>query len=367
VDAAGAQPQDKGPDLVYERAHVRTRLHNTLRRDRGVALIMSVVVISLLTLIVVEFAYEVRVDAALANNALLDLQAEYAARSAVNMIKAALRDDLHPECELRRGGTCADSLDEPWAMWVAPPQGPAGRVMEPIEIGDAVVYLNVWDEDGKINLNNLINSKEPFGMGRDGGLDLEVRQQMIRLYQQLGLDPMLVYVLADWIDNDVVPRVEVGSESDYYQTLDVPYMCKDTGLDSIDEVLLIHGYDRTIRSVLQPNVTVYGAKSKINVNTASRFVLDSVFRDQNAYLVDEVLRVRETEAYTSRTLNELLARAQEQTPGTLAKRLKTTSDVFACDCLVEIHDYQKRWRCVLERRCGPSRVVFKTLMWKERA
>ena len=42
--------------------------------------------------IVIEFAYEVRVDATLGNTALLDLQADYAARSAMNQFKAMLRE-----------------------------------------------------------------------------------------------------------------------------------------------------------------------------------------------------------------------------------------------------------------------------------
>jgi len=49
----------------------------------------------------------------------------------------------------------------------------------------------------------------------------------------------------------------------------------------------------------------------------------------------------------------------------LLARLKTRSEVFSCDCLVEIGDYQKRLRCVLIRKDGPSRPVFKILMWKE--
>ncbi|WP_373045544.1 general secretion pathway protein GspK [Vulgatibacter sp.] len=65
----------------------------TLSKDggkRGMALLMVLTSIAVLTAVVVEFAYETRVDATLAANARDELRAEYMARSAVNLSRLVL-------------------------------------------------------------------------------------------------------------------------------------------------------------------------------------------------------------------------------------------------------------------------------------
>jgi len=370
------------------------RACSALRRRRGFALIMAIVVVSLLTLIVVEFAYEMQVEAALANNALLDLQADYAARSAVNFAKALFRDAMVNRV------TESDSFLDEWAKWTPLYQAYSGQIPEPLEVGDATVYIQIVDEDSKINVNRLTKvaggGSQPMSPDMGTPLDSEVSRRLGDLYAAFGIDPVLVDMLADWIDPDEMPRTEFGSENDYYQRLgEVPYSCKNWQLDTIDEMLLIHGYNRRVMfgtagfPGLQAYLTVFGGlsedgkTSKINVNTATEPVLVAVLGQQYAYHVDTIISAQQ-DGQPFKDNADLRARLGLITsssggrggrgtsgtgtggvPGNPALALKTSSEVFSIDCLVEINDYSKRFRCVIKRKMGPSRVLFKTLMWKE--
>jgi general secretion pathway protein K len=349
------------------------------RRDRrdGSALIVALLVVSLLTLMAIEFAYEVRVDASLSNNALLELKAEYAARSAVNIVKAQLSADWHDE---RSDATQkSDTPYEDWAQWMIWPQGPADRVLEPLEIGDATVYMTVSDEDGKINVNRLVSGAvDPQGSQAptDIGLDLITRDAIMALYQEVleGVDQNilreLVYILADWIDVDDMPRTQYAAERDYYQLLDVPYVCKNGPLNSIDEMLLLRGYNEKVVSGvgnypgLGAYLTAYGGMDgKINVNTASESVLRAVFNKSG--IADSIISKRQEVPYTEGDLVVRNSNPNVPVPPISAKG-KARSEVFSCDCLVEIGDYQKLIRCVIMRSLeGPSRPIFKVMMWKE--
>jgi len=329
-----------------------------IRRDRGMALIMAVLVVSLLTLIVVEFAYEMRVDAALANNSLLELEADYAVRSAVNTVKALLRNSMLDQMVVPAHAR-ADTLLDEWAE------------LNQIEVGDATVYMRVTDEDGKININRLVKPGVSPGLAPDAGLHVKVKQSLVHLYDQFGIDPALVDMLADWIDLDEVPRSELGSESDYYQSgiLDVPYRSKNARIDSIDEMLLIHGYTRKLVfgtggfPGLQAYLTAYGGMDgRINVNTAPEPVLNAVLGPENSYVAGRIASERRDQPF------EGMSDLKRRLPiGADSSKLKTSSEVFMCDCLVEIRGYRKRVWCVIARKPYRSRVIFKTLMWKERA
>jgi len=399
---------------------------SAIRRHRGLALILAVVVVTLLTFIVVEFAYEVQVDATLANNALLDMQADYAARSAVNYAKSLLT--------MREGGQflptvrdAPDSLLDGWAQWTPLNHQLSGQLPEPIELGETGirilpweyevdeedefdlreeveinVYLRIVDEDAKINVNRLVPySGMPLGGSNEGEvvgpvmINAETGEQLVRLYERLvelfpGVplqDPAAhVLVLADWMDADETAQPQItgyGSESDYYRLRDVPYMCKNGPLDSIDEMLLIHRYgSRDLmfgRPVgfpgLQAYLTVHGSTDgRINVNTAPEPVLVAALGPAYEYLVDRIVERQMNgppfKAGPGGSIPELglvpsRGRGRDEQQAAPLPKLKTESQVFSCDCRVEIHDFRKEIRCVLARQVYQSKVVFKTMMWKE--
>jgi general secretion pathway protein K len=75
----------------HEKARPSRREARRDRRQRGVALIIAVVAITLLTVVATEFAYNTRVDLQLASNQRDELQATYMARSGVALSRLLLR------------------------------------------------------------------------------------------------------------------------------------------------------------------------------------------------------------------------------------------------------------------------------------
>ena len=145
------------------------------RRDRGVAILATVVALALLTVLATALARTSAVDAHLARTALASLQADALARSGVAAATALL-------------GTAApavDSLHAPWA-----------RDVGPQPLGAGVVRISVEDEARRLDL------------GTPG-----LAAALPALLNVLGLDARLADTLADWTDDDDVARPQ-GAERD---------------------------------------------------------------------------------------------------------------------------------------------------------
>src|SRR5262245_41293405 len=108
-------------------------------RQRGAALVTVLLAVTLLTVVVVEFAYSTQIDQHLAYNAFRALQTTYLARSGVNLAILALKRDAQ--------NSGIDAFNEDWA-----------HALPPLPVGEGAVTIRVTDEQGKLNLNVLRNS-----------------------------------------------------------------------------------------------------------------------------------------------------------------------------------------------------------------
>lgn len=269
--------------------------HNCQRNDEGVALLLALLFIVLLTVIVVEYAYETQVDTALVASNLSDYQAQIAAKSAIAMGVSMLTADAMANqngqpgtpggsttatttattstragsgssTDPTVGGALFDSLDEAWAYGV-PFQ----------KINNAIMQCSIDDEYGKINLNAVFDSRrqEPN----------ETLEQALRfLFEQRGAEEDPTDAILDWVDSDDDPRPN-GAESDYYQSLVTPYPCKNAPFTSVEELLLIRGITPELyfgnidmqQLPLSELCTVHGHRSgRINVNTAEAETLTAI-------------------------------------------------------------------------------------------
>lgn len=114
-----------------------------MRNQRGMAVVIVLLVVSLLTIITVEFAFSAQVFTHMARNSLSGLQASLLARSGVNLGEAFLAFDAEPRI---------DAFSEEWCP-------------EPTQVScliDASLFplpdnmrlrIEIFDESGKLNLN----------------------------------------------------------------------------------------------------------------------------------------------------------------------------------------------------------------------
>ncbi len=233
----------------------------TCRLDdqRGVAIVIVLWVIMVLSLLISGFAFTMHVETQIASYARKELKAEMLARSGIEVAKMQLL--LHQQSA---ADAWYDALNQDWAT--------NEELYVNHELGDGVFNVKITDEESRIPVNSAS----------------EV--QLERLMTLLNVDPsdgdIIVDSILDWIGPGELTRLN-GAKSDYYMSLSPPYRAKDAPMDRVDELLLIrgvtpelfHGTPATDRDPAQPglaDVFTTFSTGKVNVNTASPIVLQAM-------------------------------------------------------------------------------------------
>ncbi len=255
---------------------VRREIKNIFHSRAGVAIILSLVFIALLTIIVVEFLYEAEVEASLAYCQQGDLEAYLSAKSAVAKAIAYLAED-----NLNTMMSGAPPVDSDFDLI----SFNMGAGTEPLN--NALMHASISDEYGKINLNALL-------MPQSGGEPQE-RTPLVNALREFfvlrdtgkGARPeAIVDAILDWLDyNDGDSERPQGAENDYYMGLENPYPCKNGPMDSIEELLLIRGITPEIyfgdpeknQLPLSEYLTVHGDwMGRVNINSAQPEVIAAI-------------------------------------------------------------------------------------------
>lgn len=234
------------------------------------ALLLTLLTTVILTVIVLEFNYLMRVHATLSGNLADNLKAETVAKAGVEKAKASLLNDMVADS---REGLPKDSLDEDWASEIS-------TMTEGSEMN-----VLVTDEMSKFNLNRLLN-RATAKTGTEAA-NMYMVENVRRLFELLDLDPNLVYGIVDWIDeND--DEEPFGAERLHYESLEPPIRCKNGPIDNLEELLFIEGFDTEIlygeedTPGLSEFVTICGdEEGLININTAPEEVIAAALNSQS--------------------------------------------------------------------------------------
>ena len=215
--------------------------------EHGIALLIVLISVTVLTILAAGFAYSMKVETKLARNANSEAELEWLGRSGVEYARWVLANSLANPMQPY------DSLDQPWATgsgFLGPTNNPIAEVQNPFTLGHGTVSWKITDLESRFN----INSPEP--------LLLQVLPQALTL---MGVGPgeatPIVNSILDWIDPDDQMRVE-GAETPYYQGQTPPYAAKNGPIDDISELLLIKG--------ITPEIYYGGAASDFQPNYFSR-------------------------------------------------------------------------------------------------
>ena len=194
---------------------IRPRHHS-----RGIALIIALIAILVLSTMAAGFALSMKVETRLAFNANSETQLYWLGRSGVELARWVLAQERCPY----------DSLNQIWAGGPGSDcetNGPlAGFSLDNYSVGGGTISVKIVDLERKANINTASG--------------LEIQQALT----DMGVDPNEISVVSDsiqdWIDPDDLPRV-AGAEDDYYQGLDPPYYAKSAPIDDISELLHVRG------------------------------------------------------------------------------------------------------------------------------
>jgi general secretion pathway protein K len=254
------------------------------RYDRGIALLATLLAISLMTLLVVEFSTSAALGYRTAANQADELRAYYLARSGIQIGLAVLVQDY-----LIRSRSKAQyaSLDQVWAQ-------PA----VPIRVDGGTVSMSIVDEERKLSINNLFNQqkREP---------DEQFAAVLTRLLSNIGLSPALIPVLIDWLDPDSITS-DGGAEADYYLHLIPPYEPRNGPMPTIADLRMLKGMDDgtflRLKNFLTAMQTGTG-ECCVNANTASPEVLAALSPEleSDSDTVKQIVDVRTIRPFTKAT------------------------------------------------------------------
>ncbi len=217
----------------------KAKTQKTVRRRRGVILPVMLAILLLLGLLAAGFAYRVHAERSAMNAVIYQRQARLAAESGIQKALLLLRT--------QRGNVAAwyDNPDEfnRIIMW-SPGDDTLWATNEELEEGTlayrfSLVADNPYDDEDKCRYGITDESAKL-------NLNTATAEQLGRLISQIATEDMiveeLVDALLDWRDENDTP-LEFGAESQYYASLDTPYRPKSGDFDTVEELLMVKGFD----------------------------------------------------------------------------------------------------------------------------
>jgi general secretion pathway protein K len=281
--------------------------------DKGVALLLTIWVLALLSVIVGEFCHAMRTEVNITRNFKEKTEAYYVARAGLMQAVAELiRIETSPPLLVSVEET--EPLDDEEKIdW---------RVNAPINdvpFGTGTFSIRIGNEAGKININRADQNLLRMMLN---GFELDDNEKDI-----------IVDSILDWRDKDDLRRLH-GAEDEYYQSLAEPYHARNDDFESIEELLLVRGVTPEIfHGGLKDIVTIYTEKesgttvqtrrqrvarrksgfsyNQININYASESMLRAlpqmtedlvreilIFRKEKDLTMPDVLEIVGAGAYT---------------------------------------------------------------------
>jgi len=258
--------------------------------ERGLALLMVLVTVAILTAIVVDFAYRVRIDVQVAANVRDRVRAYYLARSAMNLSRLVLF--FQGQVDRLTGGVVK-------LYQLIPIESDLAKALTSGELGQALgtegselpggfgpftgsFHAEITDEYSKINVNALDSITSIAAPVAGQILALIGGPRYAPMFEEPDADGQyttpadVVLAMHDWIDADTTqdsfnPEVlaadpfsqslvfapGTAAEDSRYDMLDDPYQNKNDPFFSVDELYLVRGVDDDFMDAFADKLTVY--------------------------------------------------------------------------------------------------------------
>lgn len=299
----------------------RPRGRRSRRRGRrsGVAILMVVATLMIMTVLVTEIAYGSRVRLLTAAHASQRVQAYWLARSGVNLYSLLLMVNK----QIGKNSTISEFIpgagDALWQMVPMINTGllrmlmgdvdadeedveafkRTGRVSDEVmeesrEAGlfsdknfldfDGDFTAEVSDHESRINVNAFVTDTA------QNAVESPLAQQLFFLmsgeendlwFTERNMDRWeIIGNLKDWVDPDTLRSGGLGGyEDNLYNTLDPPYLTKNAPFETVDEIHVVAGWEGEVYDRFGEHLTVFGNKDgKINILTAPPEVKNSLVR-----------------------------------------------------------------------------------------
>ncbi len=262
------------------------------KHDRGVALIIVLLVTALLIALIFEFAYGTRISLRSAVNFRDSQRAYYLARSGVTFAGLLLSDNL-------KKGKLQDNIEQrEWQV-------------VPIMTGSNDTELKVrWeDESGKINITNVVRDNDTY-------------KRLIILFTNRGVNQNILDLIAQWQQTE---------QRKFYLLTELHQFMSDEDFRKVSDAL-------TLAPVAQ-----------ININTASVDVLQSI--GLSSGMAEMIVERRNDEPFSSpEKVADFLGPSNTMAAGLLT----TTSNIFKVNSYATVGGFTKQIEAVITRRSDGS-------------
>lgn len=307
--------------------------------EKGVALMMVLWILVLLSIVAMNFSFSTRWSTASTRNLKEETMAYYLCMKGYQEAINYLVSDIDPVVDL---------LDNEGNLRIDNETAP---VTGKKTTNEGEIDIRITDEDSKLNVNYA------------GEVRLE------KLFEYVGMPTgtarELIDSILDWIDRDNKHRLS-GAEDEYYEELDNPYKAKNNFFDVPEELLLVKGMRPEYMTgsdeikALGPLITTFGKRGDIigaiNINTVSKEVMELL--GLTPPTIETVLKQRESGGF--RTI-PLTLRIMQLT--------NTNSSYFRIEVVAHVHGSNRASRIISVVKRTPLDIGLKirTVYWKENA
>jgi general secretion pathway protein K len=316
--------------------------HSPADARSGSALVVVLWILLITSLMVGSFAFEMQLEAKILTLQRKQFKAEQLALAGIELAKSMFLFDAQTEEEQPVNG-------EP-VVYEDPLKNQAARIKEGVPVdysqplGDGTVRLIIDYEKGRRCLKTM------------------TRDDWLELFDQAGIPNSqwdeLIDCLDDWQDESEEHRLN-GAESDDPFYVRRGYRCKNAPVDTVEELLLIKGWTPEIlygtppdaetdepRAGLAQHLTAWG-DGKINPNSASRAVLESLVPHLSEEDIDAILEARLGPDGEPGTADDGI-RAEDFGELGLDGRFGIEPDYVNVIAIGEVGDVQSRISCIFK-------------------
>lgn len=159
----------------------------------------------------------------------------------------------------------------------------------PFNLDDVSVMVEVADQERYLNPNFLVDGKR---------INQKYMDIFERLFKILEINDQILFNIIDWIDPDDTSN---GGEEEYPN-----YLAKNSKLDTLEELYLIKGVSKKIfngtvvNGVFRPGLKAIlspYSNGKVNINTASKWVLMALDRDIDESIANSIIAYRQKKPF----------------------------------------------------------------------
>lgn len=270
-------------------ARRRRELPRSPARQRGIALLVAILLVALGTIIAADIAYRSAMAARRSTATVSFDEALLVAEAAEALSAYGLKTVLSSGGKSGAVNAASVNAQQPWNTPVGPIEVVPGVTLE----------ARLEDLQGRFNLNWLVNPSSASGAPGGGGNNPNILQkdagsnnespaaaaavgqpnpQAVAAFRKLlelsNVDPKWADMVVDWIDPDNQPQTQ-GAEDSAYLGQNPPYLAANQYITSTTELLALPGFGRENYQKIAPFIAALPPGTTLNICTARGRVLDA--------------------------------------------------------------------------------------------